>query len=168
MPFFIAPGLTKCNSGTQNWFCSFLSFGGHCLLLVCLQTTGPIGYSHSAGTAKICHCKRLSLHSMILCIRRSLFGQKTVTVARLSLWPVSLLPIGLVQIPGVVRVSRKTGDISRGTRNPGVSQCLGFVQLIFGPHWPMNQLNKNPNIALLQDSWHLWTCQKQFWKNKHY
>ena len=22
-----------------------------------------------------------------------------------------------------------------------------FVQLIFGPHWPMNQLNKNPNIA---------------------
>ena len=22
-----------------------------------------------------------------------------------------------------------------------------FVQLIVGPHWPMNQLNKNPNIA---------------------
>ena len=22
-----------------------------------------------------------------------------------------------------------------------------FVQLIFGPPWPMNQLNKNPNIA---------------------
>ena len=22
-----------------------------------------------------------------------------------------------------------------------------FVQLIFGPHWPMNQLNKKPNIA---------------------
>ena len=22
-----------------------------------------------------------------------------------------------------------------------------FVQLIFYPHWPMNQLNKNPNIA---------------------
>ena len=27
-----------------------------------------------------------------------------------------------------------------------------FVQLLFGPHWPMNQLNKNPNIAQLQDS----------------
>ena len=23
----------------------------------------------------------------------------------------------------------------------------GFVQLIFGPHWPMNQLNENPNIS---------------------
>ena len=22
-----------------------------------------------------------------------------------------------------------------------------FVQQIFGPHWPMNQLNKNPNIV---------------------
>ena len=22
-----------------------------------------------------------------------------------------------------------------------------FVQLIFGPCWPMNQINKNPNIA---------------------
>ena len=22
-----------------------------------------------------------------------------------------------------------------------------FVQLIFGPHWPMNQLNKNPNMV---------------------
>ena len=22
-----------------------------------------------------------------------------------------------------------------------------FVQLIFGPHWPMNQLNKNPDIV---------------------
>ena len=30
-----------------------------------------------------------------------------------------------------------------------------FVQLIFGPHWNLNQLNKNPNIALLQDSWYL-------------
>ena len=24
-----------------------------------------------------------------------------------------------------------------------------FVQLIYCPHWPMNQLNKNPNIAQL-------------------
>ena len=24
-----------------------------------------------------------------------------------------------------------------------------FVQHIFAPHWPMNQLNKNPNIAFL-------------------
>ena len=24
-----------------------------------------------------------------------------------------------------------------------------FVQFIFGPNWPLNQLNKNPNIALL-------------------
>ena len=27
-----------------------------------------------------------------------------------------------------------------------------FVQLFFGPHLPMNQLNKNPNISQLQDS----------------
>ena len=32
-----------------------------------------------------------------------------------------------------------------------------FEQLIFGPHWPMNQLNKNPNIAYLQDSWYHWS-----------
>ena len=31
----------------------------------------------------------------------------------------------------------------------------GFVQLIFGPHWPMNQLNNNPNITQLQDSSYL-------------
>ena len=28
-----------------------------------------------------------------------------------------------------------------------VRQCWVFVQLIFCPCWPMNQLNKNPNIA---------------------
>ena len=32
----------------------------------------------------------------------------------------------------------------------------GFVQLIFGPFWPINQLNTSPNIAKLQDSWYLW------------
>ena len=32
-----------------------------------------------------------------------------------------------------------------------------FVQLIFGPRWPMNQLNKNPNIAELATSHQL--CQ---------
>ena len=33
-----------------------------------------------------------------------------------------------------------------------------FVQLIFGTHWPLNQLNKIPNIALLEISYQLWTC----------
>ena len=32
---------------------------------------------------------------------------------------------------------------------------LVFVQLIFGPHWPMNQLNKNQNIAYLETFYQL-------------
>ena len=28
-----------------------------------------------------------------------------------------------------------------------LSNVWVFVQLLFGPHWPMNQLNKNQNIA---------------------
>ena len=31
-----------------------------------------------------------------------------------------------------------------------------FVQLIFGPGWPMNQMNKNSNIAQLEASYQLW------------
>ena len=34
-----------------------------------------------------------------------------------------------------------------------------FVHLIFCPNWPMNQLNKNPNIAHLQDSRYHCLCQ---------
>ena len=30
-----------------------------------------------------------------------------------------------------------------------------FVQLTFGLCWPINQLNKNPNIAKLETSYHL-------------
>ena len=36
-----------------------------------------------------------------------------------------------------------------------LGNVLVFVQLIFGPFWPMNQLNKNPNIALLETSYQL-------------
>ena len=31
--------------------------------------------------------------------------------------------------------------------SPKLGNVWVFVQLIFGPGWPMNQLNKNPNIA---------------------
>ena len=41
--------------------------------------------------------------------------------------------------------------------SPKLSNVWVFVQLIFGPFWPMNQLNKNPNIALLETSYQLWT-----------
>ena len=34
---------------------------------------------------------------------------------------------------------------------------LVFAQLIFHPCLPMIQLNKNPNIALLETSYQLWT-----------
>ena len=40
--------------------------------------------------------------------------------------------------------------ITRADRNPGVRKWWIFVQLIFGPCWSMNQLNKNPNIAKLE------------------
>ena len=33
-----------------------------------------------------------------------------------------------------------------------------FVQLIFYLRWSMNQLYKNPNIAKLETSHYLWTC----------
>ena len=36
-----------------------------------------------------------------------------------------------------------------------VNVCV-FVQLIFGPRWPMNKLNKNQNIAQLETSYQLW------------
>ena len=48
--------------------------------------------------------------------------------------------------------------ISANVFGPEVSGILEsgnvwvFVQLIFGPLWPMNQVNKNPNIDELQDS----------------
>ena len=45
--------------------------------------------------------------------------------------------------------------MNRADRKAQVRQCLGFVQLIFGPPWPMNQLNKNPNIAYLDTSYRL-------------
>ena len=32
---------------------------------------------------------------------------------------------------------------------------LGFFTADFGPRWPLNQLNKNPNIALLETSYQL-------------
>ena len=31
-----------------------------------------------------------------------------------------------------------------------------LVQLIFGPSWPMNQLNKNPNIDSLETSYQVY------------
>ena len=37
--------------------------------------------------------------------------------------------------------------MSRADRKSQVRKCLDFVQLIFGPCWPMNQPNKYPNIA---------------------
>ena len=38
---------------------------------------------------------------------------------------------------------------------------LGFLySLFFGPRWPMNQLNKNPNIALLETSYQLWLWRR--------
>ena len=56
-----------------------------------------------------------------------------------------------------VKVCKRKGDNNgqkiasacltvRGIRNPGVRQYLVFCTADFGPHWPMNQLNKNPNI----------------------
>ena len=33
------------------------------------------------------------------------------------------------------------------SRKSQVRQCLSFLQLIFGPRWPMDQLYKNPNIT---------------------
>ena len=42
---------------------------------------------------------------------------------------------------GIIVIMRRADSKSQ------VRQCLGFVQLIFGPCWTMNQLNKNPNIA---------------------
>ena len=38
--------------------------------------TGCPAYSDSAGTAKKCHCKRVSLYPMMFSIRRSFFGPK--------------------------------------------------------------------------------------------
>ena len=38
-------------------------------------------------------------------------------------------------------------EISRADRKSQLKTVWVFVQLIFGPHWPMNQLNKDPNIA---------------------
>ena len=37
--------------------------------------------------------------------------------------------------------------VPRTDRKSQVRKCLGFVQLIFGPCWLMNQLNKNQNTA---------------------
>ena len=37
--------------------------------------------------------------------------------------------------------------IPRADKKSQVRQQLDFIQLIFGLPWPMNQLNKNPNIA---------------------
>ena len=42
----------------------------------------------------------------------------------------------------------RAGVITRGVRNPELGNVWVFVQLIFGPHWPLNQLNKNPNSRI--------------------
>ena len=48
-------------------------------------------------------------------------------------------------------------EISRRITNQSVTELIGslklvnvlvFVQLIFDTGWPMNQMNKNPNISL--------------------
>ena len=45
--------------------------------------------------------------------------------------------------------------VSRDDRKSQVRQCLGFEQLIFGPRWPMNKLNRNPKNAQLETSYQL-------------
>ena len=40
-----------------------------------------------------------------------------------------------------------------------LSNVWVFVPLKFGMWWPMNQLNKNPNIAYLETSYQLWVCK---------
>ena len=60
-------------------------------LLVVLPNTGPPAYSDIAGTAKKCHCKRVSFYMMIFSNKKILFGdQQIFTVARVALKPVSL------------------------------------------------------------------------------
>ena len=41
---------------------------------------------------------------------------------------------------------------SEVVRGPRLSNVLAFVQLIFGPHWPTNQLCRNPKLGLFTTS----------------
>ena len=45
-------------------------------MVVTISNTGLPAYSDSAGTAKECHCKRVSLYPMIFRIRTSFIGPK--------------------------------------------------------------------------------------------
>ena len=40
---------------------------------------------------------------------------------------------------------------------------MGFVQLFFGPHWHMNKMNKNPNIAFLIPLVIIVHCISEIW-----
>ena len=53
----------------------------HSEVTTCLPT-----YSVSVGTAKKCHCKQNVTVTGIFSIRRSIYGQKTVTLDRMSLY----------------------------------------------------------------------------------
>ena len=52
-------------------------------------------------------------------------------------------------------LSRGEIFIINRAQSPKLGNDWVFGQLIFGPCWPMNQLNKNPNIAKLRNFYRL-------------
>merc|ERR1712037_81020 len=64
------------------------------------SSTGPIGYSDSAGRSKKCHFKQLALYPMIFIVRRSFLGPKNCHRSR------------IVTPTGVTVTNRACSDIS--------------------------------------------------------
>ena len=84
---------------------------------------------------------------MVLTILHYKFCSIIATITRSTMMSLKNLSAGLSPLDRYYYDAVQTVYIARADRKSQVRQCLGFCTADFGPHWPINQMNKNQNIA---------------------